>query len=70
MTIGPTIVSDPSAKSNMLTDFSPDQLLASHRSMILIRRFEETVNELYMQGKGRFVKCPVFDLLLQIRIYP
>jgi pyruvate dehydrogenase E1 component alpha subunit len=30
---------------------SDDQLLEMYRSMLLIRRFEETANDLYMQGK-------------------
>ena len=30
---------------------SIDRMLAMYRSMVLIRRFEETANELYMQGK-------------------
>jgi pyruvate dehydrogenase E1 component alpha subunit len=30
---------------------APERLLALYRGMVLIRRFEETVNELYMQGR-------------------
>ena len=35
------------------TTFLPDegQLVGMFRMMVLIRRFEETVNELYMQGR-------------------
>jgi pyruvate dehydrogenase E1 component alpha subunit len=40
-----------SEKATIGTSLNPEQLSNMYKTMFLIRRFEETVNELYMQGR-------------------